>query len=82
MSSKLVSIVVIWLFLAAAANNRRPPGLAGHRTRQARPIPRCASPSTNVADPRIAVTDGEGRFSIPALPPATYHIKVELHSKP
>ena len=27
---------------------------------------------------RIAVTDSEGRFSIPALPPATYHIKVEL----
>ena len=27
---------------------------------------------------RMAVTDGEGRFSVPGLPPATYHIKVEL----
>ena len=27
---------------------------------------------------RATVTDGEGRFSVPALPPATYHIKVEL----
>ena len=27
---------------------------------------------------RTTVTDGEGRFSIPALPPAAYHIKVEL----
>jgi hypothetical protein len=27
---------------------------------------------------RVAVTDGEGRFSVPNLPPATYQIRVEL----
>src|SRR4051795_10563402 len=27
---------------------------------------------------RVAVTDREGRFSVPNLPPATYRIRVEL----
>ena len=43
-------------------------------------IPGATVTVTNVGTnaQRTAVTDGEGRFSVPALPPATYHIKVEL----
>ena len=43
-------------------------------------IPGATVTVTNVGTnaQRTVVTDGEGRFSVPALPPATYHIKVEL----
>ncbi len=43
-------------------------------------IPGATVTVTNVGTnaQRTTVTDGEGRFSIPALPPASYSIKVEL----
>ncbi len=43
-------------------------------------IPGATVTVTNVGTnaQRTVVTDAEGRFSVPALPPATYHIRVEL----
>jgi hypothetical protein len=84
MHSKLVSIVVIWLFLVSAAVSAQQSassGLAGQVTDSSQGVvPGATVTVTNVGTnaQRIAVTDGEGRFSIPALPPAAYHIKVEL----
>ena len=78
MYSKLVSIVVIWLFLVSAAVSAQQSassGLAGLVTDSSQAaIPGATVTVTNVGTnaQRIAVTDGEGRFSIPALPPATY----------
>jgi hypothetical protein len=84
MSSKLVSLVVIWLFLVSAAVSAQQSassGLAGQVTDSSQgAVPGATVTVTNVGTnaQRIAVTDAEGRFSIPALPPAAYHIKVEL----
>jgi hypothetical protein len=84
MSSKLVSIVVSWLFLVSAAVSAQQSassGLAGQVTDSSQAaVPGATVTVTNVGTnaQRMAVTDGEGRFAIPALPPAAYHIKVEL----
>ena len=56
-------------------------GLVGQVTDSSQAaIPGATVTVTNVGTnaQRTTVTDGEGRFSVPALPPATYHIKVEL----
>lgn len=56
-------------------------GLAGLVTDSSQAaIPGATVTVTNVGTnaQRTTITDGEGRFSVPALPPATYHIKVEL----
>jgi len=84
MYSKLVSVVVVWLVLVSAAVSAQQSassGLAGLVTDSSQAaIPGATVTVTNVGTnaQRVAVTDAEGRFSIPALPPATYHIKVEL----
>src|SRR5688572_6134739 len=83
MSSKLVHVVVICLFLAAgvSAQQSASSGLVGQVTDSSQAgVPGATVTVTNVGTnaQRTTVTDGEGRFSIPALPPATYHIKVEL----
>src|SRR5215217_7450483 len=43
-------------------------------------VPGATVTATNVGTgaPRVAVTDAEGRYSIPALPAATYRVRVEL----
>src|SRR5687767_912665 len=43
-------------------------------------VPGATVTATNVGTgaQRVAVSDAEGRYSIPALPPATYRILVEL----
>src|SRR6185503_3383652 len=84
MYAKRVSIVAIWLLLvsaAASAQQSASSGLAGLVTDSSQAaIPGATVTVTNVGTnaQRVAVTDSEGRFSIPALPPATYRIKVEL----
>jgi hypothetical protein len=84
MSSKLVHVVVICLFLVSAAVSAQQSassGLVGQVTDSSQAgVPGATVTVTNVGTnaQRTTVTDGEGRFSIPALPPATYHIKVEL----
>src|SRR5688572_13127599 len=84
MKSKLVSIVFASVFLmsaAVSAQQSASSGLVGQVTDSSQGvIPGATITVTNVGTnaQRITVTDGEGRFSVPGLPPATYHIKVEL----
>jgi hypothetical protein len=82
MYSKLVSIVFASLFLvsaAASAQQSASSGLAGQVTDSSQAsVPGATVTVTNIGTnaQRIAVTDDEGRFAIPALPPAAYHINV------
>jgi hypothetical protein len=84
MHSKFLSIVFASLFLTSAAVSAQQSassGLAGQVTDSSQAaVPGATVTVTNAGTnaQRTAVTDGEGRFSIPALPPAAYHIKVEL----
>src|SRR5687768_1385839 len=84
MSCKLVSLVLASVFLASTsgwAQQSASSGLVGLVTDSSQAaIPGATVTVTNVGTnaQRTTVTDGEGRFLVPALPPATYHIKVEL----
>ena len=84
MTRKLASIVFAALLLmpaTAVAQQSASSGLVGQVTDASQAaIPGATVTVTNVGTnaQRTTVTDGEGRFSVPALPPATYHIKVEL----
>jgi hypothetical protein len=84
MYSKLVSVVVMQLFLVSAvvsAQQSASSGLAGQVTDSSQAaIPGATVTVTNVGTnaQRTTITDGEGRFLVPALPPATYHITIEL----
>jgi carboxypeptidase family protein/TonB-dependent receptor-like protein len=84
MFSKLVRIVAIWLVLvpaAVSAQQSASAGLAGQVTDSSQGvIPGATVTVTNIGTnaQRTVITDGEGRFVVPALPPASYHIKVEL----
>ena len=84
MTCKLASLVVASLLLmpaTASAQQSASSGLVGQVTDSSQAaIPGATVTVTNVGTnaQRTTVTDGEGRFSVPALPPATYHIKVEL----
>ena len=84
MHSKFLSIAIASLFLVSAAVSAQQSassGFAGQVTDSSQGgVPGATVTVTNVGTnaQRTAVTDGEGRFSIPALPPATYPIKVEL----
>jgi hypothetical protein len=84
MTCKLASIVFASLLLMpaiASAQQSASSGLVGQVTDASQAaIPGATVTVTNVGTnaQRTTVTDGEGRFSVPALPPATYHIKVEL----
>jgi hypothetical protein len=79
-----LSLVVAFLFLlssAASAQQSASSGLVGQVTDSSQAaIPGATVTITNVGTnaQRTTITDGEGRFSVAALPPATYHIKVEL----
>ena len=84
MTCKLASFVCASLLLmplTASAQQSASSGLVGQVTDSSQAaIPGATVTVTNVGTnaQRTTVTDGEGRFSVPALPPATYHIKVEL----
>ncbi len=84
MRSKILTIVIASLFLAStvvSAQQSASSGLAGQVTDASQGgVPGATVTVTNVGTnaQRMTVTDGEGRFSVPALPPAAYHIKVEL----
>ena len=67
--------------LGALAQQSASSGLVGLVTDSSQgAIPGATVTVTNVGTnaQRTVVTDAEGRFSVPALPPATYHIRVEL----
>ncbi len=78
------SLVLAFSFLVsagAAAQQSASSGLVGQVTDASQgALPGATVTVTNVGTnaQRTTVTDGEGRFSVPGLPPATYHIKVEL----
>ncbi len=84
MTHKFVTLVAALLLLlssVASAQQSASSGLVGQVTDSSdAAIPGATVTVTNVGTnaQRTTVTDGEGRFSIPALPPATYSIKVEL----
>jgi Carboxypeptidase regulatory-like domain/TonB-dependent Receptor Plug Domain/TonB dependent receptor len=84
MKRTLVLLVVIAFLMAPAisfAQQSASSGLVGQVTDSSQAaIPGATVTVTNVGTnaQRTTITDGEGRFSVPALPPATYQIKVEL----
>src|SRR5262245_6201651 len=84
MGCKLTTHVLACLLLVAASalgQQSASSGLVGLVTDSSQSaVPGATVTVTNVGTnaQRTTVTDGEGRFSVPALPPATYHIKVEL----
>jgi len=84
MTCKLASLVVASLLLIpaiASPQQSASSGLVGQVTDSSQAaIPGATVTVTNVGTnaQRSVMTDAEGRFSVPALPPATYHIKVEL----
>ena len=84
MTAKLVTLAVACLSLMPAvtfAQQSASSGLVGLVTDATdAAIPGATVTVTNVGTnaQRTTITDAEGRFSIPALPPATYDIRVEL----
>jgi hypothetical protein len=84
MKPRLLGLLFAGMFLiplGALAQQSASSGLVGLVTDSSQgAIPGATVTVTNVGTnaQRTVVTDGEGRFSVPALPPATYHIKVEL----
>ena len=79
--ANLVLVSLLVMSAAASAQQSASSGLVGQVTDASQAaIPGATVTVTNVGTnaQRTTVTDGEGRFSVPALPPATYHIKVEL----
>ena len=84
MKRPLASLVIASLLLitsAASAQQSASSGLVGQVTDSSQAaVPGATVTVTNAGTnaQRTTVTDGEGRFSVPALPPAAYHIKVEL----
>lgn len=84
MYRKLVSLALAFLFListGASAQQSASSGLVGQVTDASQgALPGATVTVTNVGTnaQRTTVTDAEGRFSVPGLPPSTYHIKIEL----
>ena len=79
--ANLVLVSLLVMSAAASAQQSASSGLVGQVTDSSQAaIPGATVTVTNAGTnaQRTTVTDGEGRFSIPALPPASYHIKVEL----
>jgi outer membrane receptor protein involved in Fe transport len=77
----IASLCLILTSAAVSAQQSASSGLAGQVTDSSQAgVPGATVTVTNVGTnaQRTAITDGEGRFSVPALSPATYHIKVEL----
>lgn len=84
MSCKVVSFVLACLLMAtvsASAQQSASSSFIGQvtdSTHAAVPGATVTITNTGTNAQRTAVTDGEGRFSIPGLPPATYDVKAEL----
>jgi hypothetical protein len=84
MCCRLASVILAALFLfssSVSAQQSASSGLVGLVTDSTQgAIPGATVTITNVGTnaQRTTTTDGEGRFAIPGLLPATYHIKVEL----
>jgi Carboxypeptidase regulatory-like domain/TonB-dependent Receptor Plug Domain len=84
MKPRLLGLLVAGMLLiplGALAQQSASSGLVGLVTDSSQgAIPGATVTVTNVGTnaQRTVVTDAEGRFSVPALPPATYHIRVEL----
>ena len=84
MNRRLASLILIGLFLLCAgarAQESASSGISGQvmdSTKGA--MPGATVTVTNLATnaQRVAVSDAEGRFTIPNLPPATYRIRIEL----
>ena len=77
-----VTLIALWLLTPRlAAQESASSGIVGQvvdATRGAMPGATVTVINTGTNAQRVAVTDGEGRFSVPNLPPATYQIRVEL----
>jgi hypothetical protein len=84
MHSKILTVVIASLLFASAAVSAQQSassGLAGQVTDSSQAgVPGATVTVTNAGTnaQRTTVTDEEGRFSVPALSPAAYHIRVEL----
>src|SRR2546430_1989842 len=84
MSRKLVSLTLVWIAVlasAARAQQSASSGIVGRVTDTSQAaLPGATVTVTNSGTnaQRTTMTDAEGRFSIPNLPPATYDIRVEL----
>jgi hypothetical protein len=77
----LALAMVLGIVHAATAQQSASSGIVGQVTDSTRgALPGAAVTVTNAGTnaQRTAVTDGDGRFSFPNLPPATYRIRVEL----
>src|SRR5437762_5250576 len=84
MTRRLGSMTLIaLLFLSAVirAQESASSGIVGQvidSTKGAMPGASVTVINTGTNAQRVAMTDAEGRFSVPNLPPATYRIRVEL----
>jgi carboxypeptidase family protein/TonB-dependent receptor-like protein len=84
MKGRLASLTLVALLLARAglaAQESASSGITGQvvdSTRGAMPGATVTVINTGTNAQRVAVTDAEGRFTVPNLPPATYRVRVEL----
>jgi hypothetical protein len=77
----LILVALVFLSSGIRAQESASSGIVGQvidSTKGAMPGATVTVINTGTNAQRVAVTDGEGRFSIPNLPPATYQIRVEL----
>jgi Carboxypeptidase regulatory-like domain/TonB dependent receptor-like, beta-barrel/TonB-dependent Receptor Plug Domain len=84
MNCRLASLTLLGLVLLGAglgAQESASSGISGQvvdSTRGAMPGATVTVTNAGTNAQRVVVTDGEGRFTVPNLPPATYSIRVEL----
>src|SRR5215510_3792584 len=72
---------VLFLAAGARAQESASSGIVGQvidATKGAMPGATVTVINTGTNAQRVVNTDGEGRFSVPNLPPATYRVRVEL----
>ncbi len=77
----LVLVALACLPMAVSAQESVSSGIVGQvtdSTRGALPGASVTVTNTGTNAQRTTVTDSEGRFSVPNLPPAVYHVRVEL----
>ena len=77
----MILVALVFLSSGIRAQESASSGIVGQvvdSTKGAMPGATVTVINTGTNAQRVAVTDGEGRFSIPNLPPATYQIRVEL----
>jgi len=77
----MILVALVFLSSGIRAQESASSGIVGQvidTTKGAMPGATVTVINTGTNAQRVAVSDGEGRFSIPNLPPATYQIRVEL----